>query len=813
MTALLQRFEDITKKDILTAGGKGANLGEMVHAGIPVPEGAVLTTEAYRLYVKENKIDLKAPAEEIRKAFLTGSMPEELHVTLLEYYIGIGERERVAVRSSATAEDLEDASFAGQQETYLNIRGEQELMEAVKRCYASLWGDRAVSYRREKGYEDENVALAVVIQKMVESEVAGVLFTVNPVSGRKEEMLINASYGLGESVVSGAVSPDELVCDRLGNVLNCQIGAKETQVIYGEKQTVTVPVVEEKRNRCSLSGGQIRKLTETASEIERHYHKPMDIEWAFADQKLYILQARAITTGTEERKEVDESKMPPLQPVNQKRKATLMFLMEKMPVPYFPLDYDFCMPISRQKAVIFAEGGMLVDNDCRLDDNGFLCLPTVKFKMNKNITHLPGLMKEMKDHQANVEKLEKCLSGAEPVIRKAAGSDTDCGEAAKELQQTAAELDQMRNLITETAYARFKYAVFPGFMMNRRLGKLLKKVDPALSPYNLLTGLSYKTAEMNRQLKELAEKLLAMEGVPEKILAGCSYEELTEGNKEAEQEIKAFLKENGYKSDFPDYCFTSRTWLEDKERFFQVLRPLLENPAGEGMSQEEGLSYYQELLTKMTAGLSDRKKTEVRQLCEYYRTYHVQRERTQYLWEGCFYACRSFLKRIASLLSISDEDLFYLRYEELQTVVKRGAVSDKEREIISRRKRYRPLVEAYWKRQMWEACKGDGESLKGVSGSAGTAEGRVCVITSPAEFYKLKKGDILVCHYTDPEWTPLFAIAGGVIADTGGVLSHAAIVAREYQIPAVLATGNATEVLKDGDRVLLDGTRGEIECL
>lgn len=809
MTALLQRFEDITKKDILTAGGKGANLGEMVHAGIPVPEGAVLTTEAYRLYVKENKIDLKAQAEEIRKAFLTGSIPEELQVTLLEYYIGIGEGERVAVRSSATAEDLEDASFAGQQETYLNVRGEQELTEAVKHCYASLWSDRAVSYRREKGYEDENVALAVIIQKMVESETAGVVFTINPASGKKEEMLINASYGLGESVVSGVVSPDELVCDRLGKVIKCQIGAKETQVVYGEKQTVTVPVAEEKRSRLSLSDEQIRKLTETAAEIERYYHRPMDIEWAFADQKLYILQARAITAGTEERKEVDESKMPPLQPVNQKMKATLMFLMEKMPVPYFPLDYDFCMPISRQKAEIFAEGGMLVDNDCRLDDNGFLCLPTVKFKVNKNLIHLPGLMKEMKDHQANVEKLEKCLSGAEPVIRKAAGSE----EAAKDLRQTAAELDQMRNLITETAYARFKYAVFPGFMMNKRLGKLLKKVDPALSPYNLLTGLSYKTAEMNRQMKELSEKLLTIDGAAEKILGGCSYEELTAENKEVREELEKFLRENGYKSDFPDYCFTAKTWLEDKERFFQVLRPLLKNPAGEGMSQEEGLTYYQELLTKMTAGLSDRKKAEIRQLCEYYRTYHVQRERTQYLWEGCFYACRKLLKKIAGILSVPEEDLLYLRYEELQNVIRNGAVPDREREIISRRKEYRPLVEAYWQKQMWEACKGDGESLKGVSGSAGTVEGKVCVITSPAEFYKLKKGDILVCHYTDPEWTPLFAIAGGVIADTGGVLSHAAIVAREYQIPAVLAAGKATEILKDGDRVLLDGTHGEIECL
>ena len=186
------------------------------------------------------------------------------------------------------------------------------------------------------------------------------------------------------------------------------------------------------------------------------------------------------------------------------------------------------------------------------------------------------------------------------------------------------------------------------------------------------------------------------------LLTFCADNGVVEENvTQSGQEVTAtvaenFLQENGYKSDFPDYCFTAKTWLEDKERFFQVLRPLLKNPAGEGMSQEEGLTYYQELFTKMTAGLSDRKKAEVRQLCEYYRTYHVQRERTQYLWEGCFYACRKRLKRIAGILSVPEEDLLYLRYEELQNVIRNGAVPDREREIISRRKEYRPLVEAYW---------------------------------------------------------------------------------------------------------------------
>ncbi|MDD6628488.1 MAG: PEP/pyruvate-binding domain-containing protein [Lachnospiraceae bacterium] len=271
----IQLFDNITKKDIETAGGKGANLGEMTRAGITVPPGAVLTAQAYQRFMEFNQINVSDKPDEIRNAIITGNMPEDVQKEIAVFYRELGEKARVAVRSSAAAEDLEDASFAGQQETFLNVQGEDMLITSIKACYASLWGDRAVSYRKEKGYDTQPVALAAVIQRMVESEVAGVLFTQNPANGKECEMLINSSYGLGEAVVSGAVSPDEVICARDGHIISRVVGSKETKVVYGEKQTVTVPVEVEDRNKLSLTSSQIKQLVEKGIEIETHYQSPM----------------------------------------------------------------------------------------------------------------------------------------------------------------------------------------------------------------------------------------------------------------------------------------------------------------------------------------------------------------------------------------------------------------------------------------------------------------------------------------------------------------------------------------------------------
>lgn len=305
-------FNEIKKEDVLVAGGKGANLGEMTSAKINVPSGFVITADAYRDFLKVNAIDiliengikksvdderkLLNEAEHFRGKIKSGKFPERLENAIREKYFNLGNNTRVAVRSSATAEDLPDASFAGQQETYLNVQGIESVLNAVRNCYASLWGNRAVSYRFHQGYDQTSVSIAVVIQEMIESEKSGVLFTVNPVNKKENEMQINASFGLGESVVSGRVTADSYIIDKSGNIIEVNIGSKETQIIYGNKETVEVSVNSDKRKTRALNDREILELMKCGLEIEKHYGMPMDIEWAIKNDIVYILQARAITT-------------------------------------------------------------------------------------------------------------------------------------------------------------------------------------------------------------------------------------------------------------------------------------------------------------------------------------------------------------------------------------------------------------------------------------------------------------------------------------------------------------------------------------
>ena len=299
MSKYILAFEKIKKEDVPSAGGKGANLGEMTEAGINIPKGGVLLAEAYDVYMQFNNISVDDydSSAELRSAIVNGKLPEEIRAEVEEFYKSMGDDTRVAVRSSATAEDLDDASFAGQQETYLNVIGIDNLLLNIKKCYASLWGDRAVSYRKNSGYDKMKVALAVVIQEMVESEAAGVMFTSDP-AGDKENIHINAAYGLGEAVVSGIVSPDEYICSRDGGVLKEIIGSKEEEIIYSRENYGTVKVIvdEDRRKRAVLTNTEISKLAAEGIRIENHYGHPMDIEWAVRNGEIYILQARSNTT-------------------------------------------------------------------------------------------------------------------------------------------------------------------------------------------------------------------------------------------------------------------------------------------------------------------------------------------------------------------------------------------------------------------------------------------------------------------------------------------------------------------------------------
>ena len=807
MDKYILRFDEIGKNDVPTAGGKGANLGEMTSAGIAVPPGAVLTTAAYDSFMAQNDISAdninENNAEDIRTAIRSAEMPSDIAEEILSFYRTLGENARIAVRSSATAEDLADASFAGQQETYLNVRGEDELIQRIKDCYASLWGDRAVSYRKTQGY-DGKVSLAVVLQHMIESESAGVVFTKDP-SGLTDDMVINASYGLGEAVVSGMVSPDEYRCDRRGYVKKAVIGSKEIKIVYGECGTEKVSVSDDMRSAQVLSADMIKRLADSALEVEEHYGHPMDIEWAVTGGNIYILQARNITTIRNDAKtftDKDFESLPKVKPAKGKMRESIMFNMEKLPKPYFPLDHDFGDNVGRQKQRLLSEAGIDMKEMTPIDDNGISSFGIGGFSPNMKVFGIPAVIKAMKDDKSNIRHAEEAMKDCKKRL------DDEKDMSLEDIQSVGAALERMKALIGDTAYARFRYAIFPQVIENISLEKQLKKLDKSLSSLDLMEGLSYVTADINRDMSAIADFIRSDKTMTERVMK-TSFAELAETEPELKERFDAFLKKYGSRTDLNCYCFISKSWNDDPDRFLGTLRTLVRNESFRIPQKEESKAKFLDMMQKMHGLLGDKKYNSFRNKVKAVRYYHYFREATQYLWESEFEHCRKLLCRCAELLGMGYNDLLYLFADELAAVCRQGK-ADEYIGLIEKRKEKRPLAEAYWSRCMELSLSSDSDRITGVSGSAGKAAGKVCIVSSPAEFDKLEQGDILVCTYTDPEWTPLFTLASAVVVDTGGTLSHAAIVAREYKIPAVLATGNATKLLHDGDMVIVDGTNGRV---
>lgn len=844
-------FQEIKKEDVMTAGGKGANLGEMTAAGITVPGGFVVTADAYKAFIKENHLEemfrrelteagndeakLLDAAKKFRHAISEGKLPEEVEKAVREKYAQLGEQARVAVRSSATAEDLPDASFAGQQETYLNVRGPEAVLTQIRNCYASLWGNRAVCYRSNQGYDQLSVALAVVIQKMVESEKAGVLFTVNPINRNPDEMQINASYGLGESVVSGKVTADSYLCDKQGKIKSCQIGSKETQIIYADTQgtaatanaqctpddvitsdaqkttgdtadTKEVAVSEKMQKARCLNDEEIAVLCAEAVRIEKHYGCPMDIEWAIAGGSVYILQARAITTlhtDNAEEQKIIAGYLEGMQ-ITGKARENMAFQLEKMPFAYRPLDYDYIIKINRQKAKIFQENGIILTSDPRIDDDGIQTLPTSRIKINGGIFKLFGTLKLLKNFAVCTEKCRTFLAEYEDEIGKMRQIDFE----QKNVKECGEFLSYTLNLIGRLAYDRFKYALFPSFIA-RDMEKAVQKVDKSYTKFDLFWGLNNKTSEVTRDIAELAGKIKEDKALAADLLQGANYQTLYKKYPEMQSAFDSFLQKNGYKSDYNCYCVDARTLLENPDRLLHILQPLVASTETASGEKEQDFGKLMEQLKAIYGS----KYPALKERIEDFRYFHVVREETQYLWETVFYYVRKCLER-TNMLLLSDTDYEHgvanLFAEELIAACERGSLSESDKEKIERRNSKHPLAQKVWDASKLLVFDADGDVLKGVSGSTGTAIGKVCIIHGPEEFYKMQKGDVLVCQLTDPEWTPLFNLASAVVADTGSSLSHAAIVAREYGIPAVLGVGFATTRFKDGDTIKVDGDKGEV---
>lgn len=833
---MIRRFNEIGKEDVMIAGGKGANLGEMTRAGLNVPSGFVVTADAYRSFLTENHIDqeicallaeagrdeqkLFAAAEKIRTLITAGSMPVSLREEVSRNYLLLNESSgntsektsqsflqngslRVAVRSSATAEDLPDASFAGQQETYLNIVGIDALCENIIRCYASLWGNRAVSYRQAQGYDQKSVALCVVVQEMVESEKAGVLFTANPVNNNREEMQLNASYGLGEAVVSGKVTADTFICGKDGKIKTSVVGSKEIEIIYAEDGVREMPVSPERSGGLCLSEEEVRTLCKAAVDVENYYGCPMDIEWAIRGGNAYILQARPITTLVDAIDEAEIEKYISKNKITDALRKDYAFLLEKMPVAQKPLDHSFCGSVNNQKAQIFSEVGVFISMEPQIDDDGIMILPPNDKRINGRIFKIFGMLKELKDIQNCREKCERYLKKYQKSVDNMAKLPFE----RLSLAQCGVYIEKAYRLAQHIAYARFKYALFPGVLANKRIERLLKKISPDLTAYDLYYNLDYKTAVVARDITALADKVRMDRTLSAAVMGGGHYVDICRDFPDIAAEFETFMSKHGMKSDYNCYCIFAKSFIENPDRLLSIIKPLLNSPAA---PDEEKFA---PLMAQVRKCCGEKKFPDVKKQIDCIRAFHVAREESQYQWETVFHYSKRILERAAFLCTGSKDltdSVAYLFLDEFIAMCKEG-FSDKYKEIIARRKAKRPLAEKVWERSKLCVFEGAGDVLTGVGGSSGEAVGRVCIVRGPEEFGKLEKGDILVCPYTDPEWTPLFQVASAVVADTGAALSHAAIVAREYGIPAVLGVGLATSRFQDGEMIRVNGSKGEVE--
>lgn len=820
-------LKNVSKTDVLMAGGKGANLGEMIQAGINVPNGFCITSEAYDKYVNYNNIQGKIEeyvkhiyinngmseeySKKIQKLILESNIPKAMEEEIIEYYSKLGDHVRVAIRSSATAEDLPEASFAGQQETFLNVYEKEDVINKVKKCWASLWNTRAIMYRKQTGFDKEKISLAVIVQQMIEGEISGVLFTVNPSNFHKDEMMINAAYGLGEAVVSGMVTPDNYICSKSNrSILSKQKGNKEISIVYDKlRGTKNISNSIEKRESFTLNENYIKQIIELGVKIEKHYGVPQDIEWTLLNDKVYILQSRAITT-------LNNSLKNNIKKQTDLQKKVINNLLEHWPKVPYPLDFYGSLSIGEEKNKVFNEIGICMKNEIIMKEDGEFLIQTPKVRINPQILKLPFVFKNYINGDINKIKSEE---GYKTVLKELKSVENRNLLACNN-QELVELLKSVMNASAKIAYIRFRYSIFPGVAVGKLIGRKIKKIDKNVTEYDLLSGLKYKTWNINEELQKLAKEAkenreiyrLINEGkigdrrIPAEEIIG----KLEKQYPEYFIKLKVFLKNNGWKSSMSYFPFSSTCWMENYENLLESLR-IMVNCTNSNIFN---INKYNEIQNKIMNKLGKSKGSKLLKAIEEYRFYHVQREESLYQIERCYGLSRRIVKEISKRIIniLGDEnDILYLTLDEIYGIFSEATNNiEKIRNKINLRKQGRKKNIYMWNNyeiqneSIGETC------LKGISGSNGKAKGKVCIIREVTEFNKLQEGDILVCKFTDPIWTPLFSIAKAVVSDTGGPLSHSAIVAREYNIPAVLGTGQATTFLKDGEEVIVDGDKGEV---
>src|SRR5437773_6097998 len=871
MSSFVLGFQDIDKTKLMVVGGKGANLGELSRIdGIIVPEGFCITAEAYKRIISQTpefndlleqlyllKVEDRERICEISKkirSVIEGTViAKEIDEAVTHFITKLGDKNAYAVRSSATAEDLPTASFAGQQDTYLNIIGKEAILKHISKCWASLFTERAVIYRLQNGFDHRKVYLSVVVQKMVFPQAAGIVFTADPVTSHRKLLSIDASFGLGEALVSGLVNAD-IYKVRNGKVIDKKISTKKL-AMYALKDggTKEQEIEPERQNRQALTDEQILQLERIGRKIEEHFGCPQDIEWCLVDDTFSIVQSRPITTlypvpeANDQENHVyvsvghNQMMTDPMKPLGLSffllttnalmRKAGGRLFVDVTPILASPASRESILdvmgkgdPLIKDALVTIIERGDFIQS---LPDDKQEKTPgksnqgpsLANFKVLNEYD--PAIVSDLiKRSQTSIEELKHN-------IQTKSGSDL-IDFILEDIQQLK------KSLSGPQGFGVIMTAMNASSWINENMKEWLgeKNVADTLSqsvPNNITSEMGLALLDVADVIRPYPEVINYLQHVKD----GSSLDELVQfdGGQESRDAIRTYLDKYGMRC-AGEIDITRPRWSEKPTTLVPMILANIKNcePNASHLKFEQGrqeaLKKEQELLDRLKQ-LPDgeQKVEETKRMISLVRNFAGYREYPKYgIVNRYFVYKQALLKEAEQLVQANvlheKEDIFSLTFEELREVVRTKKldyqiISTREDEYAFYEKLTPPrvitsdgeIIAGEYKRENLPA-----EAIVGLPVSSGVIEGRARVILN-MEDAAIEDGDILVTSFTDPSWTPLFVSIKGLVTEVGGLMTHGAVIAREYGLPAVVNVENATKLINDGQRIRVNGTEGYVEIL
>jgi pyruvate,water dikinase len=867
LNSYIVRFQEVDQTQLDLVGGKGVHLGALSKIqGIQVPEGFCVTTEAYQKALEQNKAfhtllnqlnvlkiedrdEIRKIGRKIRETIIKVTIPSDIEKAVVHTLAQFSETHAYAVRSSATAEDLPNASFAGQQETYLNVIGSDSILAHIKKCWASLYTDRAIIYRLQNGFEHSQVSLSVIVQQMVFPQASGILFTADPISGNRKLLLIDANFGLGEALVTGQVTAD---CYKVKEkqIVDKMIATKNL-AIYSKKEGGTevrqLDLAQQKRQ--TLTDQQILELAGIGRQIEAYFSSPQDIEWCLVDDTFYILQSRPITTLYPIPKADDEQNRVYVSVGHQQmmtdpiKPLGLSFYLLTTPAPmheaggrlFVDVTHQLASPDSRKKMI-----DTLGQSDPLIKDALLTIIEREDFIKSWSSDHTD------KSHKSVWSRNQAPINDNDPTIvsELIQRSQTSIEELKHNIQTKSGadlfdfileDIQKLKRILFDPQSSRIiMTAMHASLWINEKMSKWLGEKNAAdkLSqsvPNNITSKMGLDLLDVADVIRPYPEIINYLQHVKDDHF----LDELVqfEGGTETRAAISAFLNKYGMRCP-GEIDITKPRWIEKPSTLIPLILNNIKNfELGAGkrkfeQGRQEALKIEQALLDRLKQLPDGNKKVkETKKMIRRLRNFIGYREYPKYgMIHRYFIYKQALLKEAEHLVQAKvireKEDIYYLTFQELHEVVRSNTLDN---QIICQRKRE---YKAYEKLTPPRVITSDGEiivgeyrrenlpdkAIVGLAVSSGVIEGRARVILN-MEDAKLEDGDILVTRFTDPSWTPLFVSISGLVTEVGGLMTHGSVIAREYGLPAVVGVENATQLIKDGQRIRVNGTDGYIEIL